>query len=970
MAQSPIYVHFGVNEGLPSPTVHRVFQDQMGYLWFATEQGIARYDGHSMKVYGVEEGLCENETFGFFEDHEHRIWIHGLSGCLTYVENGRLHAPSFNQELKAHVQGEALQSLAVDSVGTVWLTMKFRPDVLSIDTTGTIVIHSYEDAQTRFQVKRIGLKNLVFGNGQRTKLPIGQQRADITLLGVNSVSIALMPAARDALEVSPSALVISDSSFAFAANSFLSVIGDSSQKYGVQLPAVSTNSLFFDSKKRIWIGTSGAGVVCYSDQTLKAQQFHFFDGHTISSICEDHEGGFWFSSLDVGVFYVRSVDFLKADLKKEEGFDEVIDITGDKEKVYIAKRSGDVSLFTINEEHTITHQKTWSYNKINDIVFAGGCLHIAQQFKRKGLITDRENGHYLFSARKVYPMPKSSEIYTSGGRTFWKFSNEQLVLQSPTDLGFESRVYAFHSDKKNGLWLGCLDGLYFYANDKVTSWRHRNLRFTSTISSFDAHDDLFVIGFKEHGLMVVHGTDTLLINKQNGLVSEYCNDVVIDSFAIEKTIYVATNRGYSKISLGSETLELTGIENVEMEDGLGVNLIHNMYLSKDHVWLATHLGAIYCLKSATVFNDVPPHALIGGVSVNGIEREGMQYLALPHDSNDIEFEVSGLSFKTTGNGKFHYRLRGADEQWKSTSGPLIRYTQLPPGDYRFELKAENNSGILSQKAAFLSFEIKPAIWNTWWFRLAYWSVAIVLLICIVQFRISQIRNRARLQEALNRSRQQALNAQMNPHFIFNSLHSIQQFIMRNDKRSSNRYLTKFASLMRESLRQSDLILVKLDKDIRLLELYLELEALRFEGKFDYRINVNSAIQSHSVFIPPFLIQPYVENAIWHGLIPARSGTLRIDIDQDGDRIKIEILDNGIGIRASKLSKSQNGNYRASVGMDLSRKRMQLLEEKYRKRIRLSVEDIADTDPKMHGTRITIELPLIMDESEFHQIIAS
>ncbi len=200
----------------------------------------------------------------------------------------------------------------------------------------------------------------------------------------------------------------------------------------------------------------------------------------------------------------------------------------------------------------------------------------------------------------------------------------------------------------------------------------------------------------------------------------------------------------------------------------------------------------------------------------------------------------------------------------------------------------------------------------------------------------------------------SLRSQMNPHFIFNALNSVNSFIASNNERSANRYLTDFSTLMRSVLENSEQDFIPLEKEIELLKLYLKLEHTRFDNKFDFEFNIADNVRINEFQIPPMLLQPYVENAVWHGLrYKKEKGLLQINIEQpSNDTLKITITDNGIGRKKSKELKSKNQLKQKSKGMQNIKQRVAILNEMYRDKVDVSISDLQDDET---GTKVVLLL---------------
>lgn len=229
---------------------------------------------------------------------------------------------------------------------------------------------------------------------------------------------------------------------------------------------------------------------------------------------------------------------------------------------------------------------------------------------------------------------------------------------------------------------------------------------------------------------------------------------------------------------------------------------------------------------------------------------------------------------------------------------------------------------------------------------------VALLLLFTAF--SQYKNVRRQKHANNVLALKSLRSQMNPHFIFNALNSVNSFIAGNDERAANKYLTEFSLLMRSVLENSEEDFIPLEKEIQLLELYVKLEHFRFKDKFNYKISIDENIAKDEFFIPPMLLQPYLENAVWHGLrYKKEKGFLEVNFQYvDSETIKITITDDGIGRVNSKEFKTENQKKQKSKGMGNTQKRIDILNEMYRDKIAVTIENVSENT---EGTRVTLTL---------------
>jgi LytS/YehU family sensor histidine kinase len=225
-------------------------------------------------------------------------------------------------------------------------------------------------------------------------------------------------------------------------------------------------------------------------------------------------------------------------------------------------------------------------------------------------------------------------------------------------------------------------------------------------------------------------------------------------------------------------------------------------------------------------------------------------------------------------------------------------------------------------------------------------------------------NEIKLQETefqgkLAETEMTALRAQMNPHFIFNCLNSIKLFTLQNNADAASNYLTKFSKLIRLVLENSRSEKVTLENELNMLQLYMEMEAMRFNNKLQFKINIDDEIDTHFVHIPPLLLQPYIENAIWHGLMHKEvGGKVLLDLTMKNDNmLQVCITDDGIGRKAAAALKSKSATKNKSFGLKMTSERINLINQLYKSDTQVRIEDLVDETGQATGTRVVIEISI-------------
>jgi two-component sensor histidine kinase len=358
------------------------------------------------------------------------------------------------------------------------------------------------------------------------------------------------------------------------------------------------------------------------------------------------------------------------------------------------------------------------------------------------------------------------------------------------------------------------------------------------------------------------------------------------------------------------------------------------------------------LTSARVFDREYVYAL-----------EEKPEMKLPNNKNFLQFEFAATSFNNSNQNQYAYQLEGADKDWVySGNRNTVSYSGLKSGTYTFKTKAANNDGIWGEERK-IKIHIQPPFYATWWFIAATILFFSGLIFVWNRYRIQQTRKEEKLkavfQQQIAETEMKALRAQMNPHFIFNSLNSIQKYILKNEHFEASQYLTKFSRLIRLILDHSNQSTILLSSELELLKLYVEMESLRFDNKFDYKIIAGENLLPDTVEIPSMLIQPYVENAIWHGLLHKEErGILRITFNKQSETdLTVIIEDDGIGREKAAELKSKQVLKKKSYGMQITEDRIAIINRAQNINATFEINDLKDQLGNAAGTKVVLVIPL-------------
>ena len=470
--------------------------------------------------------------------------------------------------------------------------------------------------------------------------------------------------------------------------------------------------------------------------------------------------------------------------------------------------------------------------------------------------------------------------------------------------------------------------------------------------------DYLLVGTRVNGIIVKSPDSIFNINKNTGLSSNMIRTIFVDN---DSVIWVGTNKGLSKISITNKDKFTYKIKNYTIWEGLPSNEINEIRRSGKFLWVATNKGLASFNPDKLLKSVLPPKVHFVGISVNDKDTLLTDTFQLKYNQNNITFRFKGISYKGPGDITYSIMLKGSDRNFIKTKNTSARYTGLQPGNYTFCVYACNTIGNWNKKPITINFTIKKHSTQELWFILLTIVIGTIVLLGIFLFILRYQKKKEETKRELLLSEQKSILSQMNPHFIFNSLNSIQYFILKKDEAAADLYLAKFSSLMRRVLENSKCNTITLREQLETLKIYLDLEKLRFEDKFDYQFNIDPSIDEDDICIPPMLIQPYLENAIWHGLMLKKTkGLLKLNIEKNNNAsILFTIEDNGIGReKAGEISKSRK--HHKSTGMKNIEKRIALMNKIYKSDMKVKIIDLYNDKHEPIGTKVELYIPLIFN----------
>ncbi|GAB1404180.1 histidine kinase [Lentimicrobium sp.] len=963
---------YTIEQGLPSSEVYQIFQDSHKYIWIASNNGVSRFDGHNFRNFEMQEGLPENTIFEILEDNQNRIWFVSFPFQLSYYQNDSIYPYRYNNLLR-QVAGRG----AVPLKGSVLITQDggimfglLDIGLFNISSRGEITRAFSEDNTVKNSIEVIEIEGRLLTSmnyGMKDPVQIRLRTRDINTIYDFTRSTKYSHGDFYSY-LAPNRDVYC------AQNEFLIRFETSGE-----ITKIATFGRIIwlggDAQGNFWVGYEKRGVFRYQNGDLNMPpDLHYLDGFNVSSVLHDTEGGVWFSTLGQGIFYLPNDCFMNYDTRHGLSSEKVNCVTLYKNRIVAGTNDnfinvlhkGTIRSFELPREAATIYTLA---NYKDSLLWIGSKTYLySYRFKRQNKLERFINNHQFiekgfsesrnhFSIKEILPVT-GELIYLGESRSFSILSGDRIIYNSFLDDKIELRIEALAYEGNNSYLLGAFNGLWRWKNGSFHFLGTNNPLLTNRITEIIISEDgkYKIYGTKGSGVIIEKGDKLYTITKNNGLSSNSITSMLIKG----STLWIATNYGLNAVDLLSATRENPHITVIRAQDGLFSNEINQIACDKDHLYIASNKGLTVFDPAKFLKPVAPPPVYITAVNIMNKHIKIQPYYALPYNENFITISFNGISFRHGNNLEYRYRLKGLNDQWISTRNSQVDFAFLPPGQYEFQVYAVAGVGIENPLPTSIRFFIRPPFWRTWWFTPLVLILLLSAIIWIYRRGVNQINARHKLETSIDLYRQQSLTRQMDPHFVFNSLNSIQSYIIKNDRISASSYLSKFSKLMRLILSNSQSSEVKLQDEIHALNLYLELESLRFQRKFEYELNIDPDIDISKTYIPAFLIQPFVENAIWHGIMHLENqGRIVIELIRKNEQIICTIQDNGVGRERSMAIKNETGRQRTSFGINLVETRLELLSGVYNVPMKVVFIDLKNDEGEAGGTQVIINLPLIL-----------
>jgi ligand-binding sensor domain-containing protein len=941
-AQTLRFTQYTTNDGLPIDNVYAAAQDNNGFIWFATDFGIAQFDGYRFKTFDRKNGMIGKSVIDIvYAGGDSMIFLSYPRAIQSIHSDGRINTIVENtnitlQQLTRHADEYYYYNRNENYFGILKSGMaKYIVADSFFNTQGLVVnaIVSLGDKGVGFCTN----KGLIVKNNGRFKVYMPNRiidfvigNADGSLTGVSNGKI---------IECNTQ-FNFHDLPYSFPKN-FMAL------------------HMIKDADGSVWIRGQDKGIYRLQNNNLEEMSVKLgLKNKVINEFFTDEEMNMWFCTDGAGIIFKKKSGFINFETQDGLVNNKVLKITAIKDGFLLGTSNGaciktagkiitlqlpesDVGLKYVQQllpvfgaDAGICIQNTFSFGtdtaSINSYInylstggyklkayrgifawekaaddiwltYSSSLMHWVNNKKVEAV-----SFLNLDSSRKVYCMTEyggKTWMGSNKGLFFYKdnkFVKKELNENTPT-----GEVFQLLTDKINRLWIATESGLYFYENNQFKKIPGGSSQGSNYCLSITEDDRGKIWCATWDGIFETDGHTRTNFNTSDGLISKTTNSIVFEKAT--RYLYIGTDDGLSVINVDS--------------------VANPVKFSK--VFITCNFGDSALLKS------------------------GVQ---LKPEQNNLSFYLNTPFYSSSASIKYEYKLD--DGLWIEATNPTILISDLKSGSHNFYARAKLNGTIFTQKNEVFSFTIATPFYLNWWF--------IALLIILLQGAIVYMAHRynkktkerklaIKMQQADYASlKQQAFTSLMNPHFIFNALNSVQHYINKQDRLNANKYLSDFASLVRRSFDSAQRSFVSLDEELETVRLYLQLEKMRFADKFNYNITLSKEVEDGEWMLPSMVLQPFLENAILHGLIPlSTSGMLNIEAYIINNALCVSITDNGIGMQKSKALRA--GKAHKSRGMQLIKERLELLSKLATQPIELSITEL-NPGTQNPGTKIVLLVP--------------
>ncbi len=934
---------FNYLNGLPTMRIYNLFCADDGFIWIGSEIGLIRYDGVSFEVFSTEDGLPDTEVTHVFGDKENRIWGITFNGKIFFIKDHKVYNEA-NSSLLNELNNKydiANYLLTVSSE----LYLYSLSDLVKIENETITSIPYKNEATCNISSRLYEIdKKIYFSVLCGTERINFNIENDVASLNEDDISLPLQYSVSNSNDQS---YYITNKGI--VSNKYAKLIIP--EKFNPLLSEIT--NLYVDSNNDLWYFDLNKGIQYFHNGVLTT----LLPDYKVNSISQDFEGNYWISTISNGLFVFYSDFFNKQEMLATEEA-KLLPINclyiDNQDNIWAGNSFANITLIdNKNNKQNLDLIEINKYTRIIDFDVAGNSLLAASD---EGIFVINRNEIKL-TAKKVGGRTVKSLSVHHENEFAAAYSYGISIFKNKNNIWLEKQIFANRSFSvqynKNMLWFSSEKGIFNY-NGSINRINIPELDGKRVLDmAFFEKGNLILISTDGYGIYAIDDTDYSIkwrAESKNGLTTNLTRQMQL----VGDTLWVNSPAGLNRLKMGRNGFQK--LTPLTTSNGLPSDDIRDFYIKGNTLAIAGDFGVLKWNNFTRHINlSAPKFHITNIISDKGTYNSDDKIIS-DYKKGLIRIQYSAIQYAST-IPMIEYSIDNGT--WQTAAVSVLELSSLSPGPHHLQFRLLHNNSLRLNTNSINIFIEAPFYAQKWFIPLCIGLIAIMISSLII-YRLNKTKKKAVLQlklsEDLTFAEQQALQSMMNPHFIFNAVNSVQQYIIRNDKKEANKYLTQFARLIRLNLETSKNKYITLEEEIERLSLYLQFEKVRFGDKLEYSITVTPELEADKIYIPSMIIQPFVENAIWHGLIPkTENGHVNINIEKQDSNIIIKVIDNGVGYTTADPVKTNS--IKTSMGSFITKRRLELLEKQTGK---AHFFKILATDPLREtgkGVTVVITIPL-------------
>lgn len=1012
------FENYTVDNGLSDNRITCFLKDQNGFIWIGTENGLNRFDGQRFLTYtqGGRRNISNSYVNDIAQDHSGKIWVatqRGLNIINPATDSVAVFLSEEGNATKSNkiISSDLIWDIYVDKYNRVWMAPDGK-DLCYYDILKKIFVYfPWKDfIKKQFLIRKGGynsIRRIYYKSEYELWLGTTSGLCSYNTL-TNAFSYYRSSEGDHFLQLE-NAYDSSAAYFTQNPSQGLQTIFPGDHKVQTidwkDIPPARENRVSItDMNYMRWLPSGTGDLVEINTATRQMSLIthrvddpHSLPAGEVRTVYTDSSGIVWVgTTAGVGKF---------CPLLNPFAFNPVF-------PAILQKKEAEKDLYPFdNIVHTVFYSKRDHQYYISSPV--NNCLVILDGSTNKSKIVKAIHGIPLKQCSVIFEDSHGMLWILANNRAFlYDRNTKEFQVAAFRAAARNFFIADMAEDDQGNFWFSCFnDGLYWYNHkikkqERITTLPEQESVLPTGLY-FDKKRRKLWIGTFGNGLFQYNFSNKNFLSffPEKKIPGALNTTLITDIAGDKDSIWIATSAGgISKCAADNE--QINGFRPITTAQGLPDNTIYTLQTDLNgNVWAASFKGLTkingatnaienFTQKTGLAFTDFyssvtttfDGHLLTGiqngflkfhpdslqqvsspfSVTITSFKTDSLyeyweppleREIIKPYRSDEVAFSFAALTYYYPRETRYEYQLEGLNKEWiNNANTDHVKYNNLSPGKYRFKVRAYDFAGKRSSNEAIFSFEILPPWWQTWWIR----SIGILIIGGLILMaylgRVRAIKRKSVLQYQISSLKERALRSQMNPHFIFNSLNAIQELIVTENYTASFEYLSKFSKLLRLVLHASEKNLLPLSKEIEITRLYIELESLRFKNLFRYNISFSSEIDTDNTPFPTLLLQPFVENAIWHGLLP-KEGLKKLDITfvEKENSLLCTIKDNGIGRdNAQKIKQKKIAPHNSeSKGIEMATQRLEILKLTKECCGSITISDVWEPDGSIGGTQVEI-----------------